>query len=72
MSIITSVDVFFFQILCLHGYRQNGDVFKHKLGALKKALKKHAKLFFVTAPNKLPSAEDSSLCSEDVQKSGMI
>ncbi|XP_021928353.1 esterase OVCA2 [Zootermopsis nevadensis] len=57
------------KILCLHGYRQNGDVFKHKLGALRKALKKHAKLFFVTAPNKLPSAEDSSLCSEDVQKS---
>ena len=63
---------FFLQILCLHGYRQSGDVFKQKLGALRKALKKHAELVFVTAPNKIPSVEDTLLSSEDAQNDGMI
>lgn len=58
--------------MCLHGYRQSGDVFKQKLGALRKALKKHAELVFVTAPNKIPSAEDTLLSSEDAQNDGMI
>jgi hypothetical protein len=57
--------------LCLHGYRQNGDVFKQKLGALRKALKKHAELFFVTAPNKIPSPEECSVTSEDAQENGV-
>ena len=60
------------QILCLHGYRQSGDVFKQKLGALRKALKKHAELVFVTAPNKIPSAEHTLPSSEDTQNDGMI
>jgi len=55
------------KILCLHGYRQSGDIFKQKLGALRKALKKHAELVFVTAPNKILSAEDTLLSSEDAQ-----
>jgi Serine hydrolase (FSH1). len=58
--------------LCLHGYRQSGAVFKQKLGALRKALKKHAELFFVTAPNKILSAEDTLLSVDDAQKNGMI
>ena len=62
----------FWQNLCLHGYRQSGDVFKQKLGALRKALKKHAELVFVTAPNKILSPEDTLLSSEDAQNDGMI
>jgi hypothetical protein len=62
----------FLQILCLHGYRQSGDVFKQKLGALRKVLKKHAELVFVTAPNKILSAEDTLPSSEDAQTDGMI
>jgi hypothetical protein len=58
--------------LCLHGYRQSGDIFKQKLGALRKALKKHAELVFVTAPNKIPSDEYSPLSSEDAQNNGII
>lgn len=58
--------------MCLHGYRQSGDVFKQKLGALRKALKKHAVLVFVTAPNKIVSAEDTLVSSEDAQNDGMI
>jgi hypothetical protein len=39
---------------------------------LRKALKKHAELIFVTAPNKIPPVEDSPLCNEDAQENGMI
>jgi len=35
-------------------------------------LKKHAELVFVTAPNKIPSVEDTLLSSEDAQNDGMI
>lgn len=41
----------FSQILCIHGYRQNADMFRQKLGAFRKALKKHVKFYFVTAPH---------------------
>ncbi|XP_069692641.1 esterase OVCA2 [Periplaneta americana] len=56
------------KILCLHGYRQNGDVFRQKLGGLRKALKKHAELHFITAPNKIPVA-DSSSANEETESS---
>ncbi|TMS37053.1 hypothetical protein L596_004071 [Steinernema carpocapsae] len=39
------------KILCLHGYRQNGTVFREKTGAFRKALKKHAVFDFVDAPH---------------------
>ncbi|PSN30241.1 hypothetical protein C0J52_23749 [Blattella germanica] len=48
------------KILCLHGYRQSGDIFKQKLGGFRKALKRHAELIFITAPNQLPPAEEAS------------
>ncbi|XP_049785816.1 esterase GA18864 isoform X2 [Schistocerca cancellata] len=47
------------KILCIHGYRQNGDVFKQKTGALRKVLKKHAEFVFVTAPMRVPPLETS-------------
>lgn len=37
------------KILCIHGYRQNGNVFKTKLGAFRKIVNKHADLTFITA-----------------------
>jgi hypothetical protein len=60
------------QILCLHGYRQSAEVFKQKLGALRKALKKHAELVFVTAPHKIVPAEETLHSTDDAQNNGMI
>lgn len=41
------------QILCLHGHRQNGRIFRSKLGALRKILKHHANLVFIDAPHRV-------------------
>ncbi len=42
------------QILCLHGYRQSAQVFKDKTGSLRKLLKKHAELVYISAPHIIP------------------
>ncbi len=47
------------RILCLHGYRQDGDSFKAKLGAFRKIAAKDAEFVFMTAPNVIPDAPDS-------------
>lgn len=47
------------KILALHGYRQNGDGFKSKLGSLRKFISKYAELVFVTAPHIAPPLADS-------------
>lgn len=47
------------KILALHGYRQNGDGFKSKLGSLRKLINKYAELVFVTAPHVAPPLPDS-------------
>ncbi|XP_065089862.1 esterase AAEL000016 [Ochlerotatus camptorhynchus] len=47
------------KILALHGYRQNGDGFKSKLGSFRKFINKHAELVFVTAPHIAPPLPDS-------------
>ncbi|CAF0799745.1 unnamed protein product [Adineta ricciae] len=40
------------RILCLHGYRQNGTMFREKTGSLRKLLKKHvAEFVFIDAPH---------------------
>ena len=39
------------RILCLHGYAQNGDFFRQRTGALRKALKACADFTFVDAPH---------------------
>ena len=41
------------KILCIHGYRQTGQVFRQRTGAFRKALKKIADFEFVTAPNEI-------------------
>ncbi|XP_024121870.1 esterase OVCA2 [Oryzias melastigma] len=38
------------RILCIHGYRQNGNTFREKTGALRKLLKKQVELVYMTAP----------------------
>lgn len=38
------------RILCLHGYLQNGEVFRSRIGSLRKALKSRAEFFFMDAP----------------------
>ncbi|XP_075975954.1 esterase AGAP003155 [Anticarsia gemmatalis] len=41
------------KILALHGYRQNGAVFRAKIGSFRKAVAKYAQLVFVSAPHKI-------------------
>ncbi|XP_077863662.1 esterase OVCA2-like [Saccoglossus kowalevskii] len=43
------------RILCIHGYRQNGQIFHERTGSFRKILKKHAELIYITAPNIVPS-----------------
>lgn len=47
------------KILALHGYRQNGDALRSKLGSLRKFINKYAELIFVTAPHIAPPLPDS-------------
>lgn len=54
-------DINLLKVLCLHGYRQNGQTFRERTGSLRKILKKHAELVYITAPNKVePLEEDKS------------
>ncbi|XP_022194911.2 esterase OVCA2 isoform X3 [Nilaparvata lugens] len=41
------------RILCLHGYRQNKNVFREKLGQFRKNLKNHAEFHFIDAPHEV-------------------
>jgi len=49
------------KILCLHGYRQTGPVFRQRTGALRKALKKQAEFVFVTAPHEIKSEDEEKM-----------
>lgn len=51
------------KVLCLHGYRQNGDSFKSKLGSFRKNVQKYAEFVFVTAPHMAPPNNDSDASS---------
>lgn len=42
-------------VLCLHGYRQNENVFRERSGAFRKMLKKHVNFVFVSAPHEIPN-----------------
>ncbi|XP_078465438.1 esterase OVCA2 isoform X2 [Lampetra planeri] len=46
------------EILCLHGYRQNGKTFRDRTGSLRKILKKHAELVYISAPNVIPAQRE--------------
>jgi len=41
------------RVLCLHGYRQNGDTFKSKIGSFRKHVSKYAEFVFITAPHQM-------------------
>ncbi|XP_026759741.1 esterase AGAP003155 [Galleria mellonella] len=41
------------KILAFHGYRQNGAVFRAKIGSFRKAVSKYAQLTFISAPHKV-------------------
>lgn len=38
------------KILCLHGYMQNGALFKNKIGSMRKAMKSRAEFLFIDGP----------------------
>lgn len=42
------------KILCLHGYRQNADSFKSKIGSFRKFVNKYAEFVFISAPHIAP------------------
>jgi hypothetical protein len=49
------------RILCLHGYRQNGNIFREKTGSLRKLLKKHvADFVYIDAPHLIPVQENDN------------
>ncbi|KAL5292005.1 OVCA2 family protein [Megaselia abdita] len=48
------------KILCLHGYRQNGDSFKSKIGSFRKYASKYAEFVFVDAPHTAPPLPDAT------------
>ncbi|PRW45017.1 Glucose-induced degradation 4 [Chlorella sorokiniana] len=50
------------RILCLHGYLQNGEIFRSRIGSLRKALKSRAEFVFVDAP--FPAEGDASAVAE--------
>ncbi|XP_058118171.1 esterase AGAP003155 [Anopheles ziemanni] len=45
------------KILALHGYRQNADSFKGKLGSFRKFVSKYAEFVFASAPHPAPPLE---------------
>ncbi|XP_068457179.1 esterase OVCA2 [Clinocottus analis] len=49
------------RVLCIHGYRQNGSSFREKTGALRKLLKKHVELVYLSAPHSVPPASSEAL-----------
>ncbi|XP_017101841.2 esterase CG5412 [Drosophila bipectinata] len=48
------------KVLCLHGYRQNGDAFKNKLGSFRKFASKYAEFVFISAPHVAAALESSA------------
>lgn len=47
------------KVLCIHGYRQNENSFKSKLGSFRKFLNKYVEFEFVSAPHTAPPLETS-------------
>ncbi|XP_042905252.1 esterase OVCA2 [Parasteatoda tepidariorum] len=46
------------RILCLHGYRQDADIFRSKMGGFRKSIKNIAELVFISAPHVVPESEN--------------
>uniref|UniRef100_A0A069DPH8 Putative phospholipase/carboxyhydrolase n=1 Tax=Panstrongylus megistus TaxID=65343 RepID=A0A069DPH8_9HEMI len=49
------------KVLCLHGFRQNKDTFKQKLGFLRKMLKSYADFVFMDAPHTLTASSNDEV-----------
>lgn len=45
-------------VLAIHGYRQNGEVFRQKTGSFRKLLHKWVKFTYITAPHKVVLVDD--------------
>lgn len=54
------------KVLCLHGYRQNGKIFRERTGGFRKLFKKHIEFTFVTAPHDIP--EDVNLARPEEER----
>ncbi|CAH2040166.1 unnamed protein product, partial [Iphiclides podalirius] len=46
------------KILAFHGYRQNGAIFRAKIGSFRKAVSKYAQLTFFSAPHKVVNEDE--------------
>ncbi|XP_037948773.1 esterase GA18864 [Teleopsis dalmanni] len=57
------------RVLCLHGYRQNGDAFKSKLGSFRKHVGKYADFVFIAAPHLAAALEMSPDNTQEDQRS---
>ena len=53
------------RLLCLHGYLQNADVLRSRIGSLRKGLKSRAEFFFVDAPYLVEAADDAEAAESD-------
>jgi hypothetical protein len=49
------------KILALHGYRQNADSFKSKIGSFRKMTNKYADFVFISAPHLAPPLTDDKV-----------
>ncbi|CRK89703.1 CLUMA_CG003379, isoform A [Clunio marinus] len=45
-------------VLCMHGYRQNAEQFKNKIGSFRKFLKPQANFEFINAPHQAKALEE--------------
>ncbi|XP_036362320.1 esterase OVCA2 isoform X2 [Octopus sinensis] len=55
---LVSVSPLKIMMLCIHGYRQNAQLFREKTGSFRKLLKNKVEFVFVSAPNKIPVNTD--------------
>lgn len=56
------------RVLCLHGYRQNGTVFRERTGALRKLLKRHVDFVFISATHIIPNEENMARLPEQQER----
>ena len=49
------------KVLCLHGYMQNGDILRHKMGSWRKGLKARCDFEFGDAPIKVTETDNAEL-----------
>lgn len=53
------------RVLCIHGYRQNGNSFRDKTGALRKLLKKQVELVYLSAPLSVQQASSEEALEKE-------